>query len=140
MKAESARAGRCLKIAVATLSVEGAFAGCRDFYRCLSAMTDAQLLAALAADNFELILQGSNFPPATNGPAPFPRPTLDSGPTRGGGRRENERTLEPGPPALRLFPDPLDRQQPALREGEKEGRKERSSRCGQPHAASQRPP
>jgi hypothetical protein len=37
--------------------VEGAFAGCRDLYRRLAAMMDAQLIAALAADNFELILE-----------------------------------------------------------------------------------
>jgi hypothetical protein len=84
-------------------------------------MKGAQLLAALAADNLELILKGSSFPPGTNGPAPFLQPTLNAGPPRGEGGRENARTLELGPPALRLFTNKLpalDRQHLVARGGD----------------------
>jgi hypothetical protein len=65
---------------------------------------DVELLAALAADNFELILEGSRFPPGTNEPRPTPQTTLDTGQGRG----DNVRTLEQGPPPQR----PTTRQQP----------------------------
>jgi hypothetical protein len=98
MKAEAARAGKRLKHAVAALSVVGTFAGRRDLYRRLASMTDVQLLAALAADNFELILEGSSFPPGTNGSAPGQQQTLDTEQRYGEGGKENARTLKPGPP------------------------------------------
>jgi hypothetical protein len=61
-------------------------------------MMDVELLAALAADNFELILVGSRFPPGTNGPVPTPQTMLDTGQGSDEERRENVRTLERGPP------------------------------------------
>jgi hypothetical protein len=64
-------------------------------------MTDVELLAALAADNFELILEGSRFPPGTNGPGPTPQTTLDTGQGSEKERIENARTLEQGPPPQR---------------------------------------
>jgi hypothetical protein len=56
MRAKAARAGKRLKHAVAALSVVGTVAGRRDLHRGLASMTEIELLAALAADNFELIL------------------------------------------------------------------------------------
>jgi hypothetical protein len=56
-------------------------------------MTDVELLAALAAGNFELILEGSTFLPGINGPALTPQTTFNTGQ----GTRENVRKLEQGP-------------------------------------------
>jgi hypothetical protein len=67
-------------------------------------MMDVELLAALAADNFELILVGSRFPPGTNGPVPTPQTMLDTGQGSDEERRENVRTLERGPPPPRAPP------------------------------------
>jgi hypothetical protein len=97
MRAEAARAGNRLKHAVIALSVVGYEAGRRDLYRRLASITDLELLAALAAGNFELILEGSTFPPGTNGPARTPQTMLNTGQ----GTRENARTLEQGPPPQR---------------------------------------
>jgi hypothetical protein len=97
MRAKAARARNRFKHAVTALSVVGYEAGRRDLYRRLASMTDVELLAALAAGNFKLILEGFTFPPGTNRPAPTPQTTLDTGQ----GTRENARTLEQGPPPQR---------------------------------------
>jgi hypothetical protein len=81
--------------------VVGTVAGQRDLYRRLASMTDVELLAALAADNLELILEDSRFPPGTNGPGPTPHKTLDTGQGSKGERREIARTLEQRPPPQR---------------------------------------
>jgi hypothetical protein len=52
MRAKAARAGKRLKHAVEAFSVVDSMAGRRDLYRCLASITDVELLAALAADNF----------------------------------------------------------------------------------------
>jgi hypothetical protein len=77
MRADAARAGKRFKHAVTALSVIGYEAGQRNLYRRLASMTDVELLAALAAGNFELSLEGSTFPPVTPSTA-----TLDQGPQR----------------------------------------------------------
>jgi hypothetical protein len=63
--------------AVTALSVISYEAGQRNLYRRLASMTDVKLLAALAAGNFELSLEGSTFPPVTP-----PTAMLDQGPQR----------------------------------------------------------
>jgi hypothetical protein len=65
MRAEAARAGKRFKHAVTALSVISYEAGQRNLYRSLAAMTDLELLAALAAGNFELSLEGSTLRQAT---------------------------------------------------------------------------
>jgi hypothetical protein len=61
MGAEAARAGKRFKHAVTALSVISYEAGQRNLYRSLASMTDVELLAALAAGNFELSLEGSTL-------------------------------------------------------------------------------
>jgi hypothetical protein len=65
MRAEAARAGKRFKHAVTALSEISYEAGKRNLYRSLASMTDVELLAALAAGNFELSLEGSTLQPAT---------------------------------------------------------------------------
>jgi hypothetical protein len=65
MRAEAARAGMRFKHAVTALSVISYEAGQKNLYRSLATMTDVELLAALAAGNFELSLEGSTLRPAT---------------------------------------------------------------------------
>jgi hypothetical protein len=77
IRAEAARAGKRFKHAVTALSMIGYEAGQRNLYRRLASMTDGELLAALAAGNFELCLEGSTFPPVIP-----PTATLDQGPQR----------------------------------------------------------
>jgi transcriptional regulator with XRE-family HTH domain len=65
MRAMAARAGRRFKHAVTALSVISYEAGQKNLYRTLAAMTDVELLAALAAGSFKLSLDGSALRPAT---------------------------------------------------------------------------
>jgi hypothetical protein len=65
MRAEAARAGKRFKHAVTALSVISYEAGQGNMYRSLASMTDVELLAALAASNFELSLEVSTLRPAT---------------------------------------------------------------------------
>jgi hypothetical protein len=57
----------------------------------------------------DLILEGSRFPPGSNGPGPTPQTMLDTGQGSEEERRQNARTLEQGPPPQR----PSTRQQTA---------------------------
>jgi hypothetical protein len=77
MRAEAAKTGKRFKHAVTALSVIGYEAGQRNLYRRLASMADVELLAPLAAGNFELSLEGSTFPPVTP-----PTATLNQGPQR----------------------------------------------------------
>jgi hypothetical protein len=97
MRAEAARAGKRLKHAVAALSVVGTVAGQSDLYRRLASMADVKLLDALAADNIELILEGSRFPPGTNGPRPTSQTRLNTGQGSREVRRKSARMLKQGP-------------------------------------------
>jgi hypothetical protein len=64
-----------------------------------------RVVGSTSSRQLQLILEGSTFPPGTNGPAPMPQTTLDTGQ----GTRENARTLEQGPPPQR----PLTSHHPA---------------------------
>jgi hypothetical protein len=61
MRAEAAKAGKRFKHAVTALSMISCKAGQRNLHRSLASMTDVELLAALAAGNFELSLEGSTL-------------------------------------------------------------------------------
>jgi hypothetical protein len=113
-------------------------------------MTDVELLAALAADNFELILEGSKFPPGTNGPGQTPQTTLYTGQGSEEERRENARMLEQGPPPpAPLHPPTASSHQPApgarqtataTEDGQTGRSKPRTAGQGQPHTARQLQP
>jgi hypothetical protein len=76
MRAEAARAGKRFKHVVTSLSVMSYETGQKNLYRTLAAMTDRELLAALAADRVELSLNGATLPaPQTTPPAPQPANT-----------------------------------------------------------------
>jgi hypothetical protein len=65
MREEAARAGKRFKHAVTALSVISYEAGQINLYRSLALLTDVELLAALAAGNVKLSLEGSTLRPAT---------------------------------------------------------------------------
>jgi hypothetical protein len=88
MRAEAARAGKRFKHAVMALSVMSYETGQKNLYRTLAAMTDGQLLLALAAGSVELSINGATPParqPALPAPqlanTPTPRRDLPSQPT-----------------------------------------------------------
>jgi hypothetical protein len=95
MRAEAARGGKRFKHAVTALSVMSYETGQKNLYRTLAAMTDGQLLAALAAGSVELSINGAT-PPAHQ-PTP-PAPHLDN--THPATPRENR----PSQPTQRVNP------------------------------------
>jgi hypothetical protein len=101
MRAKAARAGKRFKHAVTALFVIGYKAGQRNLYRRLASMTDVELLAALAAGNFELSLEGSTLPPVRQ-----PTAALHQGPQR------PPAAQQPGP-ASHHQASPLDQQRQA---------------------------
>jgi hypothetical protein len=73
MRAEAARAGKRFKHAVMALSVMSYESGQKHLYKTLAAMTDGQLLAALAAGSIELSISGAQTP-AHQPRQPAPQP------------------------------------------------------------------
>jgi hypothetical protein len=113
MRAEAARAGKHFKHAATALSVIGYEAGQRNLNRRLASMTDEELLAALAAGNFELSLEGSTFPPVTP-----PRATLDQGPQRPPALQQPGPTSHHPASTERNQASPLDQQRRTAEQGE----------------------
>jgi hypothetical protein len=120
MRAKAARAGKRFKHAVTALSVISCEAGQKNLHRSLASMTDVELLAALAAGNFELSLQCSTLRPATLSAAQRAEPASH----RPTGRRENQAS----PLHQQRQASPLDQQQQASPLDHQQGRAGRAGK------------
>jgi hypothetical protein len=119
MRAEAARAGKRFKHAVTALSVMSYETGQKDLYRTLAAMTDGQLLDALAAGSVELSISGAT-PPARQHTPPTPQlaNTHPATPRRDLPSQPTQQVAPPSQPKREASPlhqqqqaSPLDRQQ-----------------------------
>jgi hypothetical protein len=122
MRAEAARAGKRFKHEVTALSVMSYETGQKNLYKTLVAMTDGQLLSALAAGSVELSINAT--PPARLPTSPAPQPGHTATP-RGNLPRQltqpSQLTQQVSPPSQpereasplqqRQQASPLDRQQ-----------------------------
>jgi hypothetical protein len=123
MRAEATRAGKMFKHAVTALSVMSYETGQKNLYKTLAAMTDGQLLSALAAGSVELSINGTT-PPARQptssalqpGHTDTPRGNLPSQPTQPS--QLTQQVSPPSQPEREASPlqqqqqaSPLDRQQ-----------------------------
>jgi hypothetical protein len=117
MRAEAARAGKRFKHAVTALSVMSYETGQKNLYRTLAAMTDGQLLSALAEGSIELSINGAT-PPARQPTSPRPQPANMPTPRRDLPSQPTQRVAPPSQPKREASPlqqqqqaSPLDRQQ-----------------------------
>jgi hypothetical protein len=148
IRAKAARAGKRFKHVVMALSVMSYETGQKNLYRTLAAMTDGQLLAALAAGSVELSINGAT-PPARQHTPPTPQPSNTHPVT--------PRRYLPSQPAQQVAPpsqlvreaSPLQQQQQASPHDRRQGwgRQERASQGqqsedsrAQPGSSSQNQP
>jgi hypothetical protein len=148
MRAEAARAGKRFKHAVTALSVMSYETGQKNLYRTLAAMTDGQLLAALAAGSVELSINGATRPahqpkpptpqPANTHPATFRRglPSLPTQPSTPPSQPEREAS----PLQQQQQASPLDQQQGWGRQQRASQGQQSEDSLAQPGSSSQNQP
>jgi hypothetical protein len=148
MRAEAARAGKRFKHAVTALSVMSYETGQKNLYRSLAAMTDGQLLAALAAGSVELRINWAT-PPARlpTPPAPQLANTHPATPKRDLPSQPTQPITPPSQPKREASPlqqqqqaSPQDRQQGWGRQQRASQRQQREDSLAQTGSSSQNQP